>query len=31
MSDLRLEGKELSVWSPFGIYAKVEDEKEKMI
>ena len=27
MSDLRLEGKELSVSSPFGVYAKVEKKR----
>lgn len=27
MSDLRLEGKEQSVSSPFGVYAKVEKKR----
>lgn len=27
MSDLRFEGKELSVSSPFGVYAKVEKKR----
>ena len=27
MSDLRLEGKELSVSSPFGVYAKAEKKR----
>ena len=27
MSDLRLEGQELSVSSPFGVYAKVEKKR----
>ena len=31
MSDLRLEGKELSVSSPFGVYAKVEKREDDLI